>query len=223
MAIAMKGLRVRPTYEDLMGVASSDGLGNIKFPNRYAKFIREGFILSQLDGEGMRQMQLQQEQAVKDTFKQHLLKQASVATGVNISDLRHPSNAETQTRRIKSMLQNTGAEDNNVNGMPTADSGIGNNNVNGMPTAYSGIGNNDVNGMPTAEAGMGDGNVNGRPISNTGFGDGNVNATHFFNIGDDVNINAATADYEPRADRHEHLTQEEQNKLKLDTSRYSRV
>ena len=36
MAIAMKGLRVRPQYEQLTGVAISDGLGNIKFPNRDA-------------------------------------------------------------------------------------------------------------------------------------------------------------------------------------------
>ena len=36
---------------------------NIKFPNRDAELLREGFVLSQVDGEGMRQMQLQQEQA----------------------------------------------------------------------------------------------------------------------------------------------------------------
>ena len=48
--------------------------GSIKFPNRGAKFIREGFILSQLDGEGMRQMQLQQEQAVKETLNTFIKK-----------------------------------------------------------------------------------------------------------------------------------------------------
>ena len=42
-AIAMRGLRVRPQYEDLIGVAKSDGLGNNEFPNRDAKFLREGF------------------------------------------------------------------------------------------------------------------------------------------------------------------------------------
>ena len=57
MAIAMRGLKVKPTYEDLIGVAKSDGLGSIKSPNRKAKFLRDGFILSQPDGEGMRQMQ----------------------------------------------------------------------------------------------------------------------------------------------------------------------
>ena len=51
MAIAMRGL--------------SDKLYNIKFTNRDATFLRNGFVLSQLDGEGMRVMQLQQEQAMK--------------------------------------------------------------------------------------------------------------------------------------------------------------
>ena len=60
MAESIKGLNVKSTYEDLIGVAKSDGLEHIKFPNRDAKFIREGFILSQLDNEGMRQMQSQQ-------------------------------------------------------------------------------------------------------------------------------------------------------------------
>ena len=42
MAVAMQGLRVRPQYEDLVNVAVSDKLYNIKFPNRDAKFLREG-------------------------------------------------------------------------------------------------------------------------------------------------------------------------------------
>ena len=36
MAVAMKGLRVKPTYEQLIGVAVSDGLEQIKFPSRNA-------------------------------------------------------------------------------------------------------------------------------------------------------------------------------------------
>ena len=41
MAIAMHGLRVRPQYEDLIGVAKSDGLGNNKFPNRDSDFFEK--------------------------------------------------------------------------------------------------------------------------------------------------------------------------------------
>ena len=65
MAVSMKGLRLKPKYEDSIGVAVSDKLYNIESPNRDATFLRNGFVLSQLDGEGMRQMQIQQEQASK--------------------------------------------------------------------------------------------------------------------------------------------------------------
>ena len=51
-AIAMRGVRVRPQYEDLINVAVSDELYNIKTPNRDAKFLREFLFMSQLDGEG---------------------------------------------------------------------------------------------------------------------------------------------------------------------------
>ena len=61
MAVAMRGLRIKPSYEYLIGVAVSDDLYNIKFPNRRASFLRNGFVLSQLDNEGMRQMEKQQE------------------------------------------------------------------------------------------------------------------------------------------------------------------
>ena len=69
MAIAMRGLRVKPSYEQLINVAVSDGLEQIKFPNRDASFLRNGFVLSQLDNEGMRQMEKQQEIASKQAFK----------------------------------------------------------------------------------------------------------------------------------------------------------
>ena len=69
MVIATRGLKVKPTYEDLIGAAYSYGSKQIIFPNRDANFSRDGFILSQLDGEGTRQMQVQQEQAIKETFK----------------------------------------------------------------------------------------------------------------------------------------------------------
>ena len=91
MAIAMRGLRLKPKYEDLIGIAVSDELRNIKFPNRDAKFLRDGFLLSQLDGEGMRQMEKQQEMAAKEAFKENLLKQIAKHTGANMHDLRNES------------------------------------------------------------------------------------------------------------------------------------
>ena len=61
MAKAMKGLRLKPKYEDLINVAVSNKLYNVKPHNRHAKFLRNRFILRQLDGEGMRTMEKQQE------------------------------------------------------------------------------------------------------------------------------------------------------------------
>ena len=85
MAKSMKGLKVKPAYEDLNGVASSDGLEHIKFPNRDASFFEMLLrILSQLDGEGVRQMQLQQEEANRQAFKESLLKQVATNTGSNL-------------------------------------------------------------------------------------------------------------------------------------------
>ena len=44
MAEAMRGLKVKPTYEDCTGVAKSDGLENVKCPNRSSKLSRDGFV-----------------------------------------------------------------------------------------------------------------------------------------------------------------------------------
>ena len=82
MSIAIKGLRVKPNYEGLINVAVSDKLYNVKFPNRDATFLRNGFVLSQLDGEGMRQMEKQQEMASKESYKEHLLKEIAKNTGI---------------------------------------------------------------------------------------------------------------------------------------------
>ena len=104
MSIAIKGLRVKPRYEDLIGVAVDDKLYNIKFPNRDATFLRNGFVLSQLDGEGMRQMEKQQEMASKDSYKEHLLKEIAKNTGANIHDLRNDSHQEMRRARVNSAL-----------------------------------------------------------------------------------------------------------------------
>ena len=69
MAQATRGLKLKPNYEDLINVAVSDKLYNIKFPNRDASFLRNGFVMSQLDGEGARIMERQQELASKESYK----------------------------------------------------------------------------------------------------------------------------------------------------------
>ena len=95
---------MKPTYEDLINVAVPDGLENIKSPNRDAKFLREGYVMSQLDGEGMRQMEKQQEMASKQAFKESLLKDIAINTGANLSDLRSESHQELRTDRIREFI-----------------------------------------------------------------------------------------------------------------------
>ena len=104
MASSMKGLRVKPNYESLINVAVSDKLYNIKFPNRNATFLRNGFVLSQLDGEGMRQMEKQQEMASKESYKEHLLKEIAKNTGSNIHDLRNDNQDDMRRARVDSAL-----------------------------------------------------------------------------------------------------------------------
>ena len=69
MSIAMRGLKLKPNYEGLINVAVSGKLYHVKFPNRDAPFLINGFVMSQLDGEGMRAMEKQQELASKESYK----------------------------------------------------------------------------------------------------------------------------------------------------------
>ena len=127
MAIAMKGLRLKPEYEDLVGVAVSDKLYDVKFLNRDAKFLREGFVLSQLDGEGMRQMQLQQEQASKEPYKEHLLKELAKNTGANTHGLRNDPHQELRSKRAEKALHfdiSQGDDDDDVGMTQTTSSGV---------------------------------------------------------------------------------------------------
>ena len=48
MAISMRGLRVKPSYEQLIGVAVSDDLQHIKFPNRDASFLKKWFCIKSI-------------------------------------------------------------------------------------------------------------------------------------------------------------------------------
>ena len=104
MANSIPGLRLRPSYEQLIGVAVSDELRNIKFPNRDASFLRNGFVLSQLDGEGMRQMERQQEMASKEAYKEHLLKQIAKNTGANFHDLRNDNHQDLRSERVNNAI-----------------------------------------------------------------------------------------------------------------------
>ena len=64
--------------------------------------------MSQLDNEGTREMQRQQEMASKETYQEHLLKQVAINSGAKLSDLKNGANAETQTDKNARLLSTTG-------------------------------------------------------------------------------------------------------------------
>ena len=101
MAQAMRGLKLKCNYADFINVAVSDKLYSAKSPNRDASFLRDGFVMSQLDGEGMRAMERQQELASKESYKEHLLKEIAKNTGANTHDLRNDSHQEMRTERVE--------------------------------------------------------------------------------------------------------------------------
>ena len=107
MAQAMKGLRVRPRYEQLINVAVSDGLEHIEFPNRDAPFLGNGFVLSQLDGEGMRAVELQQQRHINEVYMDSALKSLASDPGndsISNCSFKSAHTQTTQTERINKMM-----------------------------------------------------------------------------------------------------------------------
>jgi hypothetical protein len=70
------GLRQRPTFEGIVDYISN-GQETVKYPDRLAKFMRNHPYLTQLDGEGMTEMQEQQENMWKEQEKEHRVKELS--------------------------------------------------------------------------------------------------------------------------------------------------
>ena len=104
MSIAMRGLKLKPNYGGLINVAVSDKLCNTEITNREASFLRNGYVMSQLDGEGMRTMERQHEMASKEAYKELLLKESAKNTGANAHGLRNDSHQELRTDRVNQAL-----------------------------------------------------------------------------------------------------------------------
>ena len=60
-------------------------------------------------------MEQQQRMHIKEPVKESLFKQAAITKGVDISNLRHSSNAEAHIDRISSMLRSSDSRNNGVN------------------------------------------------------------------------------------------------------------
>ena len=101
-----KGLHKRPTYESLINYLH-DGQETIKYPNRTAKQMRNHPYLTQLDGEGMDMMELQQLNAMKYMMSENALRNiASRPGGRGMPELRAvasgPSSSSSSSSSVMS-------------------------------------------------------------------------------------------------------------------------
>ena len=84
--INYNGLRKRETYDQLVDFIERDPV-KIQYPDRRATQLRESPYLTQLDGEGMRQMESLEINRFKEREKKHILQQMSTETGHSAAEL----------------------------------------------------------------------------------------------------------------------------------------
>ena len=101
-----KGLHKRPTYESLINYLQ-DGQETIYYPDRRAKQMRNHPYLTQLDGEGMDMMDLQQMNAIKYMMDQNAMRnEASRPGGGGMPELRAdasgPSSSSSSSSSVMS-------------------------------------------------------------------------------------------------------------------------
>ena len=84
---AMIGIRKKDTYEELINYLLTDQ-EVIRYPNRYAKQLRESPYLTQLDGEGLGEMHEQQERQYMEEQKENTIRQVASATSKSVSQIK---------------------------------------------------------------------------------------------------------------------------------------
>ena len=87
----MFGLRVKPTYEQLIGEITKPLFNS--YPDRKASQLRFSNWLSQLDAEGIKTLEQQQLQAMKEQQKQNLLREYSMSHGISRAEADAMSSA----------------------------------------------------------------------------------------------------------------------------------
>ncbi len=85
------GLRLRPTFDELVNYVEHDQ-DIIKYPDRIARLMREHPYLTQLDSEGMFEIQDQQDAAMKDQLKDMCVRQLASQTSFTAHQLREMMN-----------------------------------------------------------------------------------------------------------------------------------
>ena len=71
--MATYGLKKKPTLKELITQIETEP-NTIKYPDRTATCVRNSFELSQLDGEGMREMEQQQAHPMAEVAKENAIR-----------------------------------------------------------------------------------------------------------------------------------------------------
>jgi hypothetical protein len=118
--MALYGLKKKPTLNDVINDIVTEP-NPIKYPDRTATFVRNSFELSQLDGEGMREMEEQQARQMKEAAKEHAIRNLARNSDVSHADLSEQAKAVTRNASIQAMLKPTSSEKGSQNTVNTSD------------------------------------------------------------------------------------------------------
>ena len=103
VATQSSGLKKKPTLNELAD-RIENAPNTIKYPDRTATTVRNSFELSQLDGEGMREMEQQQAQHMAEVAKENASNLAK-NSGTNHADLSEKAKATTRSVGVQKMLK----------------------------------------------------------------------------------------------------------------------
>jgi hypothetical protein len=81
------GLEKNPTYLELINYIETNN-DKIKMPDRRAKFLRNSFYLSQLDGEGMRRQEEQEQLKDREADKDLMIKKFAEDFGLQLQGIK---------------------------------------------------------------------------------------------------------------------------------------
>ena len=102
--MASYGLKKKPTLNELADRIENEP-NTIKYPDRTATIVRNSFELSQLDGEGMREMEQQQAQQMAEVAKENAIRNLAKNSDMNHADLSEKAKAATRSVGVQKMLK----------------------------------------------------------------------------------------------------------------------
>ena len=98
--MATYGLKKKPTLNALITQIETEP-NTIKYPDRTATFVRNSFELSQLDGEGMREMEQQQSQQMAEVSQENATINLAAHSDAPHADLSETDKAVTRVNVLK--------------------------------------------------------------------------------------------------------------------------